>query len=106
VKIPRIQCRHISGDELSGWAEGDGLKVNRTTFFYFISYMNFEKAVNEAKLKCRFDVYTLSTVQWVENSGDDICERSGRLCLLVDEMSFEDADIRVEDFSGITGTLN
>ena len=43
------------------------------------------------------------SAQWVENPGDGICERSGRLCLLVDEMiSFEDADIRVEDFSGIT----
>lgn len=97
-KSPPIKCVFISGDELSGWADGEGLEINRATFFSFISYMIFEETMSEAKLKRR--LHTDHT----RIGGDELCERSGRLCLLVDEMQdlmgFDDIGMQkgVEEF--------
>lgn len=94
----KIQCIFMSSDEFSGWTQGRGLEVNRATFFSFVSYKIFEETMNEADLIDR--LYT----QHSPMSGHGIRERSGRLCLLIDEMQdlmgFEDADMQrgVEDF--------
>ncbi|KAL1961567.1 hypothetical protein VTN77DRAFT_1604 [Rasamsonia byssochlamydoides] len=93
---PPIACRYISLDALDGWAEGEGLEVNRSAFFQFLSYMIFEERMDEGELKRR--LYS----QHTPVAGRE--ERSERLCLLIDEMQevmcCEDADMQkgVEDF--------
>jgi hypothetical protein len=87
----QIKCIFVPSDELSGWARGRRLGVNRATFFSFISSKIFSETMNEADLTDR--LYT----QHSPMSGHG-CERSGRLCLLIDEMQtlmeFEDADMQ------------
>jgi hypothetical protein len=61
-------------------AVGEGLEINRATLFSFISYMIFEETMSETKLKRRLHT------DHSPMGGDELCERSGRLCLLVDEM--------------------
>jgi hypothetical protein len=72
------------------------LEVNRSAFFQFLSYMLFRKRLDEGELKRR--LYSEHTLL----GGYE--ERSGRLCLLIDEMQealcYEDADMQkgVGDF--------
>src|ERR1700722_10566806 len=97
-EFPQIKCIYISSDEFSGWAAGEKLEINRATFFSFISYMIFKETMSEAVLKRRLHT------DHSPMGGEEIRERSGRICLLVDEMQgligFDDVGMQrgVDDF--------
>ena len=96
LKLARIEWRYISLDNLNGWTQGSGLQIDRSAFFKFISFMIFEEKINEEEFKERL------FSEHVPAASHE--EKSGRLCLLIDEMQeaigYKDPDMQngVHDF--------